>query len=162
VSLWQIRGEKTVYVYPNDEPFVDDEQIEAIILGESEEEIRYDPSYDKQSTRFVLDPGKMLTWPQMAPHRVDNSDNVNISLSCEFLTMPSLLRANAMYTNGLMRRKFGANPSIASDGKISAVGKAAVARALKLARKKPSIDELAPPSFVVDLAEETGIRPFSA
>jgi len=162
VSLWQIRGEKTVYVYPKDEPFVSDEQIESIILSENEEEITYNPSFESGAMAFEFNPGKMLAWPQMAPHRVDNGDCVNISLSCEFHTFSSLLRANTMYTNGVMRRKFGTNPSVANDGKLSSYGKAAMARALKLAKKKPTIDEIAPPTFHVDLAEETGIREFSA
>lgn len=162
VSLWQIRGEKKIYVYPKAEPYVNDEQIEAIILGEKEEEIDYSPVYDDGSQRFDLTPGKMITWPQMAPHRVDNGDSVNISLSCEFLTVQSLLQANAMYTNGLMRRKLGANPSISNDGRLSRLSKSAVARAVKLARKKPPLDEIAPASFKVDLQEETGIREFSA
>lgn len=162
VTLWQIRGSKRVFVYPTGDPFANDEQIEAIILRETEEEITYDPSFEDGVTSFLLEPGRMLTWPQMAPHRVDNVDGVNISLSCEFLTLPSILRANAMYTNGIMRRKFGANPAYARDGKLTILGKAALARALKLGRKKPAIDVLAPPTFAVDLAEETGIREFSA
>ena len=37
-----------------------------------------------------------------------------------------------------------------------------MARALKFLRKKPSIDELAPPTFEVCLEEETGVREFTA
>ena len=162
VSLWQIRGSKTLHVYPGGEPYASEEQIEAILLGESEEEITYRPDFESGRASYELTPGKMITWPQMAPHRVDNGDSVNISLSCEFLTMQSVLRANAMYTNGLMRRKLGVDPSIENDGQMSQFAKAALARALKLVRKNPSIDELAPPTFEVCLEEETGVREFTA
>lgn len=162
VTLWQIRGTKTIHVYPTGAPYARDEQIEAIILREREEEIDYDPSFEADRTTYELSPGKMVSWPQTAPHRIDNGDCVNISLSCEFLTLQSLLVANAMYTNGVMRRKLGANPAIARDGSIAKLSKAAIARALKLVEKKRSVDEIAPASFAVDLAEEAGIRNFSA
>lgn len=160
VTLWQIRGSKKVYVWPNGEPYADDVQIEAIVLKEREEEINYDPSFESAATCYAMTPGKMLTWPQMAPHRVDNDDCVNISLSCEFLTLPSLLRANAVYTNGVLRRKLGANPSMLRDGTFATYSKAAVARVLKLAMKPPSLQDIAPPTFTVDLSEETGIREY--
>lgn len=162
VSLWQIRGTKTLHVYPTGEPYVSDEEIEAIILGEREEEITYRKDFETGRSSYELTPGQMITWPQMAPHRVDNGDSVNISLSCEFLTMQSLIRANVMYTNGLLRRKFGANPAIANDGTFAQLSKVAMARALKLARKKPTLNEIAPASFEVCLEEETGIRVFNA
>lgn len=162
VSLWQIRGSKNVYVYPTGAPYASDEQIEGIMLGESEEEIDYNPSYDEALTRFKLTEGQMLTWPQMAPHKVENDDCVNISLSCEFMTAKALVKANAMYFNGVMRRKFGTNPNIANDGRLTAFGKAAAARAVKLIKKRKSIDEISPMTFKIDLSEEYGIRDISA
>ena len=161
VSLWQIRGSKNVYVYPTGAPYASDEQIEGIMLGESEEEIAYNAEYDKGCTHFKLTEGQMLTWPQMAPHKVENDDCVNISLSCEFMTAEALVRANAMYFNGLMRRKFGANPNIENDGRIAAFGKAAAARAVKLFKQRKHIDEISPVTFKIDLSEEYGIRDIS-
>ena len=158
VSLWQIRGSKNVHVYPTGAPFASDEQIEGIILGESEEEIAYRDAFDESRTSFKLAEGNMLTWPQMAPHKVENDDCVNISLSCEFMTVDSLVRANAMYFNGMMRRKFGTNPNILNDGRVSAMGKAAAARAIKLFNRRKHIDEISPVTFEIDLSEEYGIR----
>lgn len=162
VSLWQIRGTKTIHVYPTGEPYASDEQIEAIVLGETEEEIDYNPSYEAGSRSFELSPGKMVSWPQLAPHRVDNGDCVNISLSCEFLTMKALILANSIYANAILRRKFGGNPSMAKDGRVARWSKAALARAFKLAQKKPELEEIAPVTFKVDLQEETGIRDLRA
>ena len=162
VSLWQIRGSKNVYVYPTGAPYARDEQIEGIMFGESEEEIDYDPSYDAGFTKFKLTEGQMLTWPQMAPHKVENDDCVNISLSCEFMTASALVKANAMYFNGVMRRKFGMDPDIANDGRAAKLSKAAAARVVKLIKKRKHIDEISPVTFKIDLSEEFGIRDISA
>lgn len=162
VTLWQLRGSKTIYVYPTGEPFARDEQLEAIVLRETEEEIDYDPAFEDAHQGFVLKPGMMASWPQTAPHRIDNGDCVNISLSCEFQTLPSLLHANALYTNGVLRRRFGRSPQIANDGRASIYAKAALARIVKTLRPRPAFERIAPVTFTVDLSEETGIRDISA
>lgn len=162
VTLWQLRGTKTFHVYPKGEPFARDEQIEAIVLRETEEEIDYDPAFEANRTTYELTPGKMANWPQTAPHRIDNGDSVNISLSCEFQSVPSLVYANALFTNGILRRKLGMSPSIDKDWAAALYTKAAIARLLKLVAKRRRIEEIAPTSFMVDLAEESGIRELTA
>lgn len=162
VTLWQLRGTKTMHVYPTGAPYARDEQIEAIVLRESEEEIDYDPGFEAARQTYVLTPGKVASWPQTAPHRIDNGDCVNVSLSCEFQTMQSLVYANALYTNGVMRRRLGLSPDISRDGAVAKYSKAALARALKMAAKRQMIEKLAPASFKVDLSEETGIRDLAA
>lgn len=163
VTLWQLRGTKTVRVYPTGAPYASDQQLEAIVSDESEEEITYSPSFDAACTSFELNPGDMLSWPQTAPHRVENGDCVNISLSCEYQTLPSIVMANAIYTNAVLRRKFGMNPEIARNGQITRFCKAALARVLKkTGPKKVFAAHRVPESFKVDLSEETGIRELSA
>lgn len=163
VTLWQIRGTKTMHVYPVGHPFATNEQLEAIIMRETEEELDYSSEFENNRETYVLTPGKVASWPQTAPHRIDNGDCVNISLSCEFQTFGSLVHANALYTNAVLRRKFGMSPDIMKDGAVSKYSKAALARALKLTRKKPKeYKMITPASFKVDLSEETGIRDFAA
>ena len=162
VTLWQIRGEKTAYVYPTGAPFVRDEQVEAIVLREKEEEIDYDPAFDADAEVFKLTPGLMATWPQTAPHRVDNSDCVNVSLSCEFMTWPALVHANALYANGVLRRRHGRSPEIAKHGVTEKYAKAALARGLKLVGSRSSFERKVEPSFIVDLGAERCVREMSA
>lgn len=162
VTLWQLRGTKTMHVYPTGTPYARDEQIEAIVLRESEEEIDYDPSFEVARETYVLTPGKVASWPQTAPHCIDNGDCVNMSLSCEFQTFQSLVHANALYTNGVMRRRLGMSPDIARDGAMAKYSKAVLARALKSIAKKQTIEKLAPVSFRVDLSEEGGILDLAA
>lgn len=158
VTLWQLQGEKTLHVYPPSEPFVSDRQIEAIVLREKEEEIDYQPCFERHAVRYDLKPGMMVTWPQNAPHRIDNSDSLNVSLSCEFQTMASLVRANALYTNGVLRRKFGLSPTLAHSGPLGNYTRAGLARMMKALNTRKLFEKAVPVTFIVDPAEEVGFR----
>lgn len=162
VSLWQLRGQKTFYVYPNGEPFVGDRQIESIVLREKEEEIDYQVGFESHAQRFDLKPGMMVTWPQNAPHRIDNTDSLNLSLSCEFQTMASVVRANALYTNGVLRRKFGLSPKIDKSSTAGLYTRAGLARVMKTLNSRKIFEKAVPVTFVIDPDMETGFRETTA
>ena len=162
VTLWQIKGEKTMYVYPRGGRFAPDPQIEAVVLREQEEEIAYDPTFDEAATKVLMKPGIVANWPQTAPHRIDNGDCLNVSLSCEFMTFDALVHANALYANGAMRRWWGLNPSIERDGNITKISKAGLARAVKLFNSRKSFEKQVSPTFVVDLDSENAVRDLTA
>lgn len=162
VTLWQIKGEKKVYIYPTGAPYAREEQIESVVLGETEEEIDYDPAFDADAKIVDLKPGMMTSWPQNAPHRIDNGNFVNVSLSCEFMTVPGLVRANALYTNGVLRRRYGKLPEIANDGPAKLYSKAALARVMKLAGSRQTFKKPVEPSFVIDLNAENAVRDLAA
>ncbi len=162
VTLWQIKGEKTMYVYPRGGQYADDTQIEAIVLREKEEEIDYDPAFDADASVVKMTPGIVANWPQTAPHRIDNSDCLNVSLSCEFMTFDALIHANALYANGAMRRWWGLNPSIERDSVPAKYAKAALARGFKLMNTRKAFEKSVAPSFVVDLAAENSVRDLAA
>jgi hypothetical protein len=131
VSLWQIRGTKQVRVYEPKAPFARAEQIEAVILRETPEQIPFDPAWDEAAMSVTLEPGMMVTWPQNAPHRIVNGPMVNVSLSLEFMTPQALLRANVIYANGVLRRRFGMDPAIQKGLDPRALTKFGLARAFK-------------------------------
>ncbi len=159
VMLWQMRGTKTVHIYPKGTPYIRNDQIEAIVLRLTEEEIDYDPAFEADRTSYTLTPGMVASWPQTAPHRVENGDCINVSLSCEFQTFSSLIYANALYTNAMLRRRFGFDPDIHKDGAARLYAKAAMARLLKVRRRNNmKREKISPASFTVDLSEESGIR----
>lgn len=162
VTLWQIKGEKTMYVYPRGGQFAPDPQIEAIVLREQEEEIAYDPAFDDAASVVRMTPGVFANWPQTAPHRIDNGNCLNVSLSCEFMTFDALVHANALYANGAMRRWWGLDPSIERDGQITKISKAGLARALKLFNSRKSFEKQARATFVVDLDAENAVRDLAA
>ncbi|MEO6013978.1 MAG: hypothetical protein ABIQ30_10400 [Devosia sp.] len=107
-SLWQIRGEKSVYVYPPTAPYISAEQLQDITY-DGVEKIAYEPGYDAGATVLPLKSGEMLHWQLNAPHRVDNGPMMNVSVTTEYLT-PEIKRLNQMnLANAILRRKLGLN-----------------------------------------------------
>lgn len=103
-ALWQIRGEKRIYIYPNRAPFLKREDLENIIRGKTEEEIAYEPWFDRHAQIIDLGPGDMVHWPLNGPHRVENGDCLNISITTEHWT-PQIRRHFAVhYGNGILRQ----------------------------------------------------------
>lgn len=102
-SLWQIRGRKRIYLYPADEPFLKPAEMERVVRGITEEEITYEPWYDRHAETYDLEPGQMLHWQLNRPHRVTNLEGMNVSLTTEHWT-PEIRRSYAMnYGNGVLR-----------------------------------------------------------
>jgi hypothetical protein len=107
-SLWQIKGKKRVYVYPAHAPFLQQEMMEGIIVGDTEEEgMRYEPWFDDYAQIYDLEPGQMLHWPLNGPHRVENMDCLNISITTEHWSEEIRNSYGVHYANGVLRRKFG-------------------------------------------------------
>ncbi len=157
VMLWQLRGTKTVWLYPPRAPYVDEAQIERIVLKETAEQFDYDPAWDAGADKVTLEPGAMVTWPQNAPHRIENGDMMNVSLSMEFMTPASLLRANVLYTNGMLRRAFGGRPEVQAAPDPRAFAKLGAARAIKALRRETRGRDPLPVTFV--LSPDGAIRP---
>lgn len=149
VCLVHLRGAKTLYLYPPKAPFAPLDQIEAVALREREEDIAYRDDFEAEAAVFTLQPGQAITWPQNAPHRIQNGDSLNVSLSCEFMTPKALLRANAIYTNGVMRRSLKMQPRLPETVGPGLLGKAVMARGLKALRRGPP-PQVTPITFEVD------------
>lgn len=109
-SLWQLHGRKRVYVYPTTPPFLTEQQLERIALYEVEVDIDYEPWYDEQAQTFDIGPGDMLHWPLNAPHRVENFDSLNVSMTMEYWS-DTIRRSNQInVANGVLRDKLGYTP----------------------------------------------------
>jgi hypothetical protein len=131
-ALWQIAGRKKIYIYPNEEPFLRKQDLEGIILGETEEEIEYQPWFDDYAEIVELAPGQMLHWPLNGPHRVENLDMMNISITTEHYTTDIRRSYAVNYGNGVLRRRMGLNPKSNSLRGAAFYPKAAIAAATKL------------------------------
>lgn len=108
--LWQIAGKKRVYVYPPAPPFITQSDLEDIALFQVEVDIPYSPAYDERAQVFDLEPGQALHWPLNAPHRVENLDGVNISMTVSYTTQ-EIHRANqVLLANAILRHRFGYAP----------------------------------------------------
>jgi hypothetical protein len=108
--LWQIRGVKRVYVYPPNPPFLRPEHVEGIALTGVEVNMPYQPWYDEHATVYDLEPGQMLHWPLNAPHRVDNHDCLNVSMTMEYFTDEIRRSHIVTMANGILRHKMGYAP----------------------------------------------------
>ena len=109
-SLWQIEGRKRVYLYPPVAPFLSETSLEHVALYHDEVGIKYEPWYDEFASVYDLEPGQMMHWPLNCPHRIENFDCVNISMTTEYYT-DTIRRKSRLYTaNGILRDKLGITP----------------------------------------------------
>jgi len=151
VLLWHVRGVKRVWCYPPTSEFIRDRRLESIVLKEVEEELEYDPKFDESAKVIDLEPGMVASWPQFGPHRIENYDMLNVSLSVEYMSVEALVQANMIYTNGVLRRKLGRNPDRATDTGIKKWTKALAARGIKALGGRDAFTKVRPPEFTVDL-----------
>lgn len=156
VSLWQLRGQKKVWVYPVADPYIGAQQLERIVLKETAEQFAYDPSWDEGATAFDMTPGVMVTWPQNAPHRIENGPMLNVSLSIEYMTPPAVMRANVLYANGVLR-KAGVRPRLQAAPHPGALAKIALARGVKASGMSKTFHKNLASTFRVDPAAPQAI-----
>jgi hypothetical protein len=162
-SLWQIRGGKKVYVYPNREPYIDRPSLEKIVMNEAHEiSMPYQPEFDEGAIVYDLQPGYMLHWPLNAPHRIVNNDCVNVSFTTEHMTESIRRTFIVNKANGILRHRLGLNPrSQRTDGlgywaKYGLAGAYSVSGMQKKRRQTFKVD------FTVDPEAPDGVRAIPA
>ncbi|MEP1144158.1 MAG: hypothetical protein ABJH52_10595 [Henriciella sp.] len=158
VALFQMRGKKRLWMYPKSEMVAPAAFIEDIVHMEREEELPYRKAYDEGASTYELEPGMGLTWPQFMPHRVENADCMNVSLSCEYMTLGSFVHANALYTNKLIRKVTPLSPPLKDHVGAVDVAKAAFARAHKVVARKGPRTSPTPVTFELDTSLDDCVR----
>jgi hypothetical protein len=109
-ALWHLRGSKRIWLYPAcDERFASRATMEEIFAGtyEFDEELPYAPEFDEEAVVYQIEPGCVVSWPHNAPHRIENLDSLNVSLSTGFETDAADRRQLIYSANHLFRRRFG-------------------------------------------------------
>jgi hypothetical protein len=104
VVLFHVRGRKRLWIYPADERHVPQRRMEDIMLKAQTEDLPYSRDMDAAAHVVDLEPGEAAAWPLHAPHRVENLDAFNVSLSVDYQTWTSRILNGAHLTNGVMRR----------------------------------------------------------
>ena len=143
-TLWQIRGQKRVYVYPAEPPFLSQQALEKVAINEAHEtDLPYHDWFDDHAQIYDLQPGEMLHWPLNRPHRIENHDCLNVSLTTEHWTTALRNQYAVNYGNAILR-KLGGGRLSQSTGPVNLYPKAAVAAVVKGSglqqrRKKPFI-----------------------
>jgi hypothetical protein len=152
--LWHLRGEKRVYAYPREEKFLPRKLTEDVIAGTAPEEIPFDLAWDEEAFIRPLHAGEMITWPQHSPHRVVNTNGLNVSLSTEHYTKTALRRNNVHMANRHFRQWLPAfGRSDAMSGTVPAIKE----MALRFCRRVPGLRPQEPngyeypKTFAVDL-----------
>lgn len=102
--LWHIRGRKRAWVYPITEEVLPHDVLESTVAGERVEDLPYQPEFDQKAEVFDLEPGEVVTWPQNTPHRVENFDSFNVSLSTEHYTAQQIRHVRVCRVNRLLKR----------------------------------------------------------
>ena len=96
--------------------------------------MRYEPWYDEHAVIHDIGPGDMLHWPLNSPHRVENHDCLNISMTVEYWTDDIRKAHMVNVANGLMRQRFGLSPRGRSTQGPVFAAKAVLQKALKNSR----------------------------
>lgn len=130
--LWHIRGHKKAWVYPKTQGFLPDKHYESIVLGQVDEDMPFNYAMDKDAVVAGADltGGEMVTWPHRSPHRVENV-SFCVSMVMEFSTTRSAFTNAGMFANGVLRRKYGRNPSWVNASAPEKVAKAALGRVMR-------------------------------
>jgi hypothetical protein len=104
--LLQIRGQKTVHVFPPS--IISEEEVEAR-FAVSHRNLRFQDSYQKTATTFDLQRGDGVHIPIAAPHWVQNGPGVSVSFSITFHT-PASERRSALHRLNSHIRRIGITP----------------------------------------------------
>ena len=108
--LLQIRGQKQVHIYdPMDREVVSEQEIEDFFSG-GHRNLQFSDAIHGRGYWFNLKPGQGLHFPVVAPHWVENGQEVSISFSITFQTDDSLRRQTLHRFNRKLRRA-GFNPT---------------------------------------------------
>lgn len=108
--LLQIRGTKTIRMFPMDDPeLLTEEELERFYSGASRNLICRDEQGDRAMV-FDLEPGQGLHFPVTIPHWVKNGPAVSISFSVTFRT-PQSDRREILYRINHQLRKMGMKPT---------------------------------------------------
>jgi hypothetical protein len=100
--LWHLRGRMRLRVYPNDSRFIQQSDRQLIASRQTSERLYFEPSLDRYSRVFELQPGQMISWPQGCPYRIENLEVPNISLRLTFQTPRSIRQEKIHLVNRIL------------------------------------------------------------
>ncbi|MGI9515970.1 MAG: cupin-like domain-containing protein [Pirellulaceae bacterium] len=108
--LLQVRGQKQVHMYdPLDREVISEQAIEDFFAG-AHRNLEFHEALHGRGHWFNLKPGQALHFPVVAPHWVQNGDQVSVSFSITFQTDDSMRRQTLHRFNRRMRR-WGLTPT---------------------------------------------------
>lgn len=107
--LFQVQGSKDVCLFPaTDRELVPDQEVERYYSGNFDA-ASYRREFQDRGTVYRLSPGEVVHHPPLAPHWVQNGDNISVSISINYC-MKSLERRARVYQANYFLRKMGLKP----------------------------------------------------
>jgi len=158
--LLHVKGKKRFRIYPPHAPWLSNQSMEQILHKTQTEDIPFDRAWDADAAVLDLTPGSFVSWPLHAPHRVENLEGLNVSITCEVVTRASMMKNAVLHANGALRQ-MGFEPRSASPHGVQALAKLAFSKGWKAWMKIAGGRKPMPKSeetFDVDLASEAGYR----
>lgn len=140
VIMFHLRGVKRVWVYPTSETFLPQITLESVISGAAAE-LPGSPLHDAGAWRFDLVPGEALATPLYAPYRVENQEDLCVTLVLTYETAESRVTNGAHIANSVLRRR---GRKVASMSKTPFIARALLwqaslaLRVVGLAKKRPT------------------------
>ena len=157
-AAWQIRGTRTVWVYPTGSPFVHQRALQEVVASNESNPLYYEPAFEDQSLPLQQTAGSMLALPQHMPYRTVNDDGLSVTLTTKFVTRESERRNSIHCANHMLNRFFPSDKrSIATSG----LGSAAKCLLLRIAGARRSDTSIQPiePTFCVNLTAPRCVGP---
>jgi len=159
-AIWQLRGRKRFLIFPASEPFLKPAELEAAVRSATYGVASYQPWYDDYAEVHDLEPGDALHWPLNGPHRIENSDELSVSLTSEHWTADIRRRYAMNYGNGLLRR-YGWTPRSRSVSGPAFWAKVGLTAAYRRSGLQNKLGYQRIPTFVVDPDGPNGVRPLT-
>jgi hypothetical protein len=131
--LWQIVGEKRVWIYPALDPELSAPAALAEVFAGGEEELPYDAGFDARADVVDLKAGSLVCWPQNSPHRVVNGAMLNVSLTVSYHTPSADHRVLVWAANRWCHRAFHLRMRPEIEHGVAVSAKIAVFRLLRKA-----------------------------
>jgi hypothetical protein len=159
-GLMHVRGQKTIWIYPDGDPFLPKEALERVVTGLTFEEIDYDPAFEAHATQMKLEPGMGALWPLNWPHRVVNGDSLNVSVTVEYWTDEIRRHYLVNLANGVSRHFLGVKPRSHAISGPAFWMKAGFAAAWKLSGAKSYFSAKLKPDFSIKKKKEQAASDF--
>ncbi len=102
--LWQIRGTRRVFVYPQSEPWVNEKTIEELAAGRRIDTIYYEPAFDQQACQLTIEPGQAIALPAQTPYRIENISGLSVALATRYCSPKDNRRNRIHRANRILRR----------------------------------------------------------
>jgi hypothetical protein len=159
--LLHVKGKKRFRIYPPRGPWIEDLSMEEVLHRTQTEDIPFESAWDRDAAQVDLEPGDFISWPLHAPHRVENLDGLNVSVTCEVVTHESVMKNAVLHANGALRR-MGVTPRSTQATGAQAYAKLALSKSWKAWGKLTGTASRPLPksqtTFEIDLGSETGYR----